>query len=103
MPQAEKRRATSLTSIADSRKCQYHPNLHVASCYALCRMLLYLGRMVDLFTSHVSGVMLNYYALCGSTARGLICAGSKRHPLTRMEQRAVVLGAAVPVINAVAV
>src|SRR5215207_5193278 len=50
-----------------------------------------------------SGKILEFYALCGSVARRLICAGVKRHPLTRRKQGAIVLGTAFPVINAVAV
>jgi len=41
--------------------------------------------------------------LCDDSIRRLICASVKRHPLTAGEQGAVVLGTAVPVINAVAI
>jgi hypothetical protein len=41
--------------------------------------------------------------LRGNTARRLICAGSKRHPLTGGEQGTVVLRTAVPVVDPVAV
>ena len=43
-----------------------------------------------------------FRALCGSPARRLICMGAKRHPLTPMEQRAVVLGTAVAAVDTVA-
>src|SRR4051812_13722601 len=41
--------------------------------------------------------------LCGSPERRLISAGSKRHPLTAVKERAVVLGTAVAVVDAVAI
>src|SRR3712207_968215 len=41
--------------------------------------------------------------LCDGPARRLICVGSKRHPLTPVEERAVTLATAVAVVDAVAI
>src|SRR5215210_3678206 len=60
--------------------------------------------MAGLFTSHASDATLQFYTpLCDSAIRRLICAGSKRHPLTAGKQRAGVLSTAVAVVDAVAV
>src|SRR4051812_25933905 len=60
--------------------------------------------MSDKFISASSaGLPECWTMLCGSPPRRLICAGSKRHPLTAVKEQAVVLGTAVAVVDPIAV